>query len=118
MKAPPDTSWIKGCTIDERWGIWAETESLGVFGMSDLPAVPATNAPSEPLVSVGTVTTIVTAVIALLVAFGLHLSNAQSAGILGVVAVAAPLVVTLVGRMKVFSPATVRAMVLNARGVK
>lgn len=63
--------------------------------------------PSEPLWSVGGITAAVTAVLALVTAFGLPLTDAQQAAILGVAAVAAPLVVALVGRGKVFSPATV-----------
>jgi hypothetical protein len=80
----------------------------------EIPATPPTNAPGEPLVSVGGVTSAASAVIALVVAFGLHLSDTQTGSILGVIAVLAPIVVTVVGRKKVFAPDTVRAMVLNA----
>jgi hypothetical protein len=65
------------------------------------------SAPSEPLITVGAITAGVTAVLALLVAFGLSLSADQQAAILGVVAVVAPLVVSLVGRGRVWSPASV-----------
>lgn len=82
--------------------------------MSDtgVPAIPPPGAPSEPLAKVGGAVTVVTAVIALVVAFGLKLSDAQVAAILGVVAVIAPIITTLWGRLKVWSPASVRAALL------
>jgi hypothetical protein len=55
----------------------------------------------EPLVTAATVTALVTAVIGLVVAFGIDLSTEQQTAILGVVAVAAPLVVALFSRSKV-----------------
>jgi len=55
----------------------------------------------EPLVSVAGITAAVAAVLAVLVAFGLDLSEAQTAAILGAVAVLAPLVVALAVRGKV-----------------
>lgn len=55
---------------------------------------------NEPLVTVAGISAAVSAVIALLVAFGLDLSTEQTAAILGVVAVLAPLAVT-VARSKV-----------------
>lgn len=55
----------------------------------------------EPALTVGTVTAAVTAVLALLVAFGLDLTDDQRNAILGVVAVLAPLVATVVTRGKV-----------------
>lgn len=48
-----------------------------------------------------------TAVLALVAAFGLNLSEDQRTAILGVVAVVAPLAVALIGRSRVYSPATV-----------
>ncbi|MGI5247751.1 hypothetical protein [Dactylosporangium sp. CA-139066] len=84
--------------------------------MSDTgtPATPPPGAPKEPLLAVGSITTVVTAGIALLVAYGLHISDGQQAAILGFIAAAAPLVVAFWGRLKVWSPATVRAALLAA----
>lgn len=48
---------------------------------------------NEPVLTVAGVTAAVSAVIALLVSFGVDLTEAQTNSILGVVAVAAPLVV-------------------------
>ncbi len=77
----------------------------------DLPTTPGPDASAEPLLKVGGILTGVAAVIALLVSFGLHLSDAQQAAILGVVTVVAPFVVAIVGRRVVWAPATVRAKV-------
>lgn len=55
----------------------------------------------EPLVTAAGITALVTALLGVLVAFGLNLSDTQTASILGVVAVVAPLVVALVVRGKV-----------------
>ncbi|RGC68412.1 hypothetical protein C5N14_13580 [Micromonospora sp. MW-13] len=76
-----------------------------------LPASEAT----EPLFTVGGITAAVTAVLALLLAFGLPLSDAQQTAILGLVAVLAPLVVAAIARGRVYSPATVRAMLAGRR---
>lgn len=65
----------------------------------------------EPLLTVGTITAAASAVMVLLVTFGLHLSAAQNVAVLGVVAVLAPLAVAAVARHRVFSPATVAALV-------
>ncbi|MFV2094812.1 hypothetical protein ACFHW1_04885 [Micromonospora sp. LOL_014] len=62
---------------------------------------------SEPLWSVGGITAAVTAFLSLVVAFGVDLTADQQTAILGVAAVLAPLAVALVGRSRVFSPATV-----------
>jgi hypothetical protein len=69
-----------------------------------------TSEASEPLVTVGGITAAATAVIGLLVAFGLPVTDDQQAAILGVVAVLAPLAVALIGRSRVFAPATVRRL--------
>ncbi|WFE28058.1 hypothetical protein O7623_02300 [Solwaraspora sp. WMMD791] len=69
---------------------------------------------SEPLWSVGGVTAVVTAVLAVVTAFGLPLTDAQQAAILGLVAVVAPLVVALIGRTRVYAPATVERLVRDA----
>lgn len=62
---------------------------------------------SEPVLSVGAITAGVSALIALLVAFGVDLTADQRTAILGVVAVAAPIVVGVLARRKAYSPATV-----------
>lgn len=77
-----------------------------------VPATPPPGAPKEPLITVGAVTTVVTTGIALLVAYGLHISDGQQSAILGFLAAAVPLVVAVWGRLKVWSPATVRAALL------
>ena len=79
-----------------------------------IPPTPPPGAPSEPLAKVGGITALVTAVIALLVSFGLHLTHAQVIAILGVVSVLAPIVTTVWGRLKVWSPASARAAILEA----
>lgn len=56
---------------------------------------------TEPALTVGAITAAVSAILALLVAFGLDLSDDQTAAILGVVAVLAPLVATAITRGKV-----------------
>ncbi|MFI2663750.1 hypothetical protein [Micromonospora carbonacea] len=71
-----------------------------------LPASEASEA-SEPLFTVGTITAAATAVIAVLIAFGLPLSAEQQTALLGLVAVLAPLAVAMIGRGRVYSPATV-----------
>lgn len=75
-----------------------------------MPPIPSEPPPSEPALTVGTITAAVTAVLALIVAFGLNLTAGQSAAILGVVAVIAPLVSAYVTRGKVYSPASVFRM--------
>jgi hypothetical protein len=65
---------------------------------------------SEPALAVGTVTAAAGAVLALLVAFGLNLTSAQTASILGVTTVAAPLVSAWFTRGRVYSPKTVARM--------
>lgn len=74
--------------------------------MNESTPTPATES-SEPLYTVGTITAAATAVIALLIAFGLPISDDPQSAILGVVAVAAPLVVAAIARGRVYSPATV-----------
>lgn len=56
---------------------------------------------TEPVVSTATMTSAATALIALGVAFGLPLTDAQTAAILGVVAVIAPLIVIYARRWTV-----------------
>ncbi|MBM0275313.1 hypothetical protein [Micromonospora tarensis] len=69
--------------------------------------IPPQDSATEPLFTVGALTAAVTAVLALLVAFGLPVSDDQQAAILGVVAVAGPLVVAALARGRVYAPATV-----------
>ena len=59
----------------------------------------------EPLWTVAGITGAAAALIAALTAFGVEVSDSQQVAVLGLVAVAAPLVVALVGRSKVWSPA-------------
>lgn|SRR4051812_339263 len=82
--------------------------------MSDtgIPATPPPGAPSEPLAKVGAVTAFVVAAIALGVAYGLPVSNDQQAAILGIIAPLAAIITAVWGRLKVWSPATVRAALL------
>jgi hypothetical protein len=77
--------------------------------------IPPADAPAEPLLTVGTVASAVVALLGLLVAFGLKLSDRQQSVVLGVVAVVVPVVVGVIARRKVFSPATVAKM-FRARG--
>jgi hypothetical protein len=70
----------------------------------------------EPLLTPAVVVSVVGAVLTLLVAFGLHLSDSQTAAIIGAAAVAAPFVVYAWGRRRAYSPRTV-ARLLAARGV-
>lgn len=72
----------------------------------------------EPLATAATITAAVAAVLALLVAFGVALDEAQQQAILGVAAVAAPLIVAIVVRPKVTPVADPRLPgdVINATG--
>lgn len=63
---------------------------------------------TEPVLTTASITAAVSAVIALLVAFGVDLTEAQTTAILGVVAVAAPLV-TILARRYVWSEESHRA---------
>ena len=78
------------------------------------PGTPGPDAPTEPLISVGTVTTLAATILALLVTFGIHLSDDTQATLLTLIGILAPIIVTLVGRTKVFSPKTVRTLVTQA----
>lgn len=71
----------------------------------------------EPLLNVGVLTATATAVLALLVSFGLPISDTQQTAILGVVAVAAPILVAALGRARVYAPATVRRLLTLRRGM-
>ncbi|WP_405114367.1 hypothetical protein OG559_09400 [Micromonospora sp. NBC_01405] len=78
------------------------------------PAPVPTSTATEPLFTVGGIIAAGTAVISLLVAFGLPLSANQQTAVLGLVAVLAPLVVAVIARGRVYSPATV-ARLLDSR---
>src|SRR5690606_36934868 len=76
--------------------------------------VPQNAMATEPATIVGTITAAATAIIALLVAFGLDLSDEQQQAILGVVAVAAPVIAAVVIRGKVYAPKTAQEVVNDA----
>lgn len=78
------------------------------------PGTPGPDAPAEPLISVGTITALAAAVVAALVAFGVHMTDDQRNIILTLIGIIAPLIVTVIGRTKVFSPKTVRALITEA----
>jgi hypothetical protein len=79
-----------------------------------VPATPEVGAPREPLVNVAWITAIAAAGLSTAVAFGMELTEKQTGAVLTLVALAAPMIVWAVGRRKVFSPATVRTMVVDA----
>lgn len=70
---------------------------------------------TEPAAIIGAIGTAVAAVVALLVAFGLPLTADQQAAILAVVAPVGTLVVALVIRPRVYSPASADAVAEVAR---
>jgi hypothetical protein len=69
---------------------------------------------TEPSAIVGTITAAVTAVLALLVAYQVDISQDQQTAILGVTAVVAPLVASLVIRTRVFSPKSTESIAQQA----
>ena len=71
---------------------------------------------TEPVISTATVTAAVTAVLALAVAFGLPLTDAQTAAILGIVAVVAPLIVIYARRWTVPSAQVVERLERQPEG--
>ena len=77
------------------------------------PAPPGPNAPSEPLWTVGTIVAVLAGLLDLLVVFGVHVSDAKETAILAFANLAAPIAVAAWGRLKVYSPATVRRMFLG-----
>jgi len=106
-------AWLPGHFIE------AYTSRKKLINMDErtvvtVPATPEVDAPREPLVSVGLITAAAAALLGTLVAFGLNLSQVQTGAVLTLVTVAAPLMVAAVGRRKVFAPATVRTMVVDA----
>lgn len=70
---------------------------------------------TEPLISVSSITAVGSAILAAAIAFGLHIDATQRAAVVGLVAVAAPFVVALWGRRRVYSPATVHQLLAACR---
>lgn len=66
---------------------------------------------SEPALTIGSVGAAVAALVALLVAFGVPISQEQTVAILGVVASVGPLLAAVLIRRKVWSPASLAALV-------
>lgn len=62
---------------------------------------------TEPAAIIGGITAFVTALLGLLVAYGVDVSQQQQTAILGVTAVVAPLLASLVIRYNVYAPASV-----------
>ncbi len=81
----------------------------------DPAPLPPPNAPEEPLLSTGTVTTVAAALLAALVSFGLPVDDDQQAKLLALILVLAPLIVAAVGRLRDWSPASVRKAILEER---
>lgn len=80
-----------------------------------LPPTPGPDAPSEPLIPVAAVTAFAVAALALFVAFGAHLSSDQRGAILGVIAPLGVIVTAVWSRLKVYSPASVHALLQRAK---
>lgn len=81
-----------------------------------LPPAPDPNTSStNPLLTVGAIVALVTVLLDAVVLFGVHLSDAQTSGVLAVVNVLAPLVVAAWGRHKVYAPATVARLLAVRR---
>jgi hypothetical protein len=79
-----------------------------------IPATPQAGAETEPLVAPASITAAVGALLSLMVAFGLDLTEQQTGAVLAAVTLVAPLVLFFLARRRVFAPATVRAMVVDA----
>ena len=56
---------------------------------------------NEPAITIGTITAAVAAVLALLIAFGVDLTDEQTAAILGLVAAVGPIVAAILTRRRV-----------------
>lgn len=76
---------------------------------------PNENHPREPLWSVGSITAAAAVVLDAAVVWGLPLSHAKETALLAVINVAAPIVVAVWGRRRVFAPATVARLLLAAK---
>lgn len=68
------------------------------------------NMSQEPAALVGTITGLAAAILTALIAFGVDLDQTQHDALLGLVAVAAPIIAGIVIRGKVYSPETVERM--------
>jgi hypothetical protein len=101
-------SWLPGHLVEAFAKRGKTMESVTI------PATPEPDAAKEPLLSVGTITAFAAAALGVGAAFGLPLTDAQTGALLGLVPFAAALIVAIWGRKKVFSPATTRAMVVEA----
>jgi hypothetical protein len=79
-----------------------------------IPATPQVGAPKEPLVGPASITAAAGAILSVLVAFGLDLTPTQTGAVLAAVPVVTSVALLLLARPKVYSPATVRDMVVDA----
>ncbi len=79
------------------------------------PPLPPPGAPSEPLLSVGFLTAAFAALLACMVSFGVPVNDDQQAKLLALILILAPLIVAGIGRLRVWSPASVRRAVLAER---
>jgi hypothetical protein len=61
----------------------------------------------EPLITVGSIVAIVSAVLVFLKSFGVDISDSQQEAIRNLIAILAPIVLALVARQFVYSPASV-----------
>lgn len=68
----------------------------------------------EPLLTIGVIGSLVTSAIVLLQSFGVPITDAQSTALNNFVAIAAPLVIALVGRSFVWSPSSVQNVAEHA----
>lgn len=105
------TSWIGPHFIEAIAKRKARTMSAETV---TVPATPEAGAPREPLFGVGWITAVAAAALSLAVAFGMELTEKQTGAVLTLVALVGPGIVVLVGRRKVYAPATVRTMVVDA----
>lgn len=87
---------------------------LPVAAPADANAGEAPKPSREPLLSVSAITAIGVALTGLAVALGVPMTDTQQTAILAVVAALAPLVVGLLARRTVYSPATVAALTADS----
>lgn len=72
----------------------------------------------EPLLGVGALATVVSAAIAALIAFGVHITRAQQVAVIALWAAIVPFITALVGRGRVYSPATVARLLVRASAAR
>jgi hypothetical protein len=83
------------------------------------PPAPDPNSTSEePLLGVGTITTVAGIGLSLAVGLGLRVSPTAQVLILGATTSLAPIIVALIARRKVYSPATVATLLAASRARK